>query len=199
MSALLETESTQVPRQTFRETIRLIHADIKFRCAYEKKDPKLGTILKMMVLTPGATCIVLYRWQTYLDSHHLSPIASILRALNLFLYSASIDSRAKIAGGLAVVHAHAIFISDRVEIGPRCLLFHQNTISFSPFADDPPHNATGNGPTIGSDVIFGAGACAYGDITIGDHCKIGVNATVDNSFPARSVLFGVPARQVSKS
>lgn len=198
MSALLETESTQARRQTLRETVRLIHADIEFRCAYEKKDPKSSTILKML-FTPGVTCIVLYRWQTYFDSHHLSLIAGVLRALNLVLFSVSIDSRAKIAGGLAIAHANAIFISDRVQIGPRCLLFHQNTIGFSPFAEDPPHTLAGNGPVIGSDVIFGAGACAYGDITIGDHCKIGVNAAVDSSFPARTVLFGVPARQVSKT
>jgi serine acetyltransferase len=53
--------------------------------------------------------------------------------------------------------------------------------------------------TVGRNVIFGAGSCAYGHILIGDGCKIAVNAVVETDIPPESVVFGVPARIVAKS
>ena len=152
-----------------------------------------------MLGTPGVLCVVLYRWQVFFETHYLVPIACLFRAFNLVAFSVSIHSNARIAGGLLIVHAHSVFISDRVEIGPRCLMFHQNWIGFSPFFQELPRGALAKAPVIGADVIFGAGACTFGDITIGDECKIGVNAAVESSFPPKSVLFGVPARQVAKA
>ncbi len=185
-------------RQSLRHTIRLVREDLDFRCSYEHKTPTPSTRLKLL-LTPGALCVVLYRWQTFFETNHLAPMACLLRAFNLFAFTVSIHSSATIAGGLTIIHANSVIIGDRVEIGPRCLMFHQNWVGFSPFFQDLGPGALAKGPVIGADVIFGAGACAFGDITIGDGCKIGVNAAVDSSFPAKVVLFGVPARRVGNT
>jgi serine O-acetyltransferase len=118
-----------------------------------------------------------------------------MKYLNLVFYGVRIDERARIGGGLYIGHATSILIAENVTIGERFTLFHQNTIGVSPW--NGPRRATGQ-VSIGNDVSFGGGACAYGDIVIGDGSSVGVNAVVDRSFPAKASLFGVPAKMVGE-
>ena len=181
-------------RYTIRETVRLIRSDIAFRCVYEKKQPSWTVGLRML-RHPGVACVVRFRLQCFFYANGLAPIGAFLKFLNLILYGVEIDERARIGGGLFIGHAVTILITADVVMGERCLLMHQNTIGFSPFFE-PGRN---QGPvTIGDDVAFGGGACAYGDITVGDRCRIGANSVVDQSFPADMTLFGVPARIVGR-
>ena len=142
--------------------------------------------------------------------HYLKPIAGLIEYVNLVLFSVAIDSRARIGGGLVIIHAHSIYISQHVVVGRNFLMFHQNSVGFSPFFEEEltaaqqEQNETQNSrgallaPLIGDNVILGAGAAIYGPITVGNGCKIAVNSAVDNNCPDNSVMFGVPARQVSK-
>jgi serine O-acetyltransferase len=181
-------------RYSLSQTIRLIRSDIAFRCTYEHKPPNLMTALRML-RHPGVACVVRYRLQCFFYSNGLAPFGKLLKFLNLLLYGVQIDERAHIGGGFYMGHAVTILITGDVTIGERCVLFHQNTIGISPFFE--PGRASGP-LVIGNDVTFGGGACAYGNIVIEDRCRIGVNAVVDQSFPAGSVLFGVPARVVGR-
>jgi len=53
----------------------------------------------------------------------------------------------------------------------------------------------GNGdPTIGDNVVVGAGAKVLGNITVGDNSYIGANAVVIRDVPANSTVVGVPGR-----
>jgi serine O-acetyltransferase len=181
-------------RTSFAETIRLIRSDIGFRCTYEHKPKSWKTALRML-RHPGVACVVRYRLQCFFCSNGLAPIGKFLKFLNLILYGVEIDERARIGGGLLIGHAVTILITADVTIGERCVLFHQNAIGQSPF-HEPGRDC---GPVvIGDEVAFGGGACAYGNIVIGDRCRIGVNSVVDRSFPADSSLFGVPARRIGR-
>jgi serine O-acetyltransferase len=80
-----------------------------------------------------------------------------------------------------VVHAGAI-------IGERCTLFQRVTIG---------ENTTRPGvPTLGNDVVVGAGAAILGDVTIGDGARIGANAVVVDDVEAGATVVGAPARPV---
>jgi len=93
----------------------------------------------------------------------------------------------KIAGGLLLPHPNGIVIHPDSQIGPNCLIFQQVTLGT--------RGETG-APVIGGRVDVGAGARLLGDIVIGDYSKVGANAVVISSFPAGSVLSGIPARQI---
>lgn len=188
--------------QSFSQTLRLIKQDIASRCRYEKKPTTLLSTLKML-LTPGVMCIVIFRFQVFLYSHYLKPIAGLLGYINVMFHGISIDSRAKIEGGLIIVHANSIYISHGVVIGKNCILFHQNSICVSPFLESEqatlPSTDANAGPVIGDNVIVGAGASICGPITVGSGSKIAVNSTLESSCAENSVMFGVPARMVSKA
>ena len=182
-------------RQSLSQTLRLVRADIAYRCAYEHKQLTLMRAL-IMLMHPGVSSVVRYRFQCFFMSNHMGVLGRLLKFLNLVMYGVDIDENARIAGGLYIAHAVSILIVGDVTIGERCALFHQNMICSSPFCE-PGMEA---GPVvIGNDVAFGGGSCAYGNIVLGDGCKIGVNAVVDRSFPAGSVVFGVPARVIAKA
>lgn len=197
-------------RQSLIQTLALLQQDITSRCKYEQKPVSTLGILKML-LNAGVFCIVLFRFQVFFYQHYLKPIAGLIEYVNLILFSVAIDSRARIEGGLVIIHAHSIYISQHVVAGRNFLMFHQNSVGFSPFFEEElaaaQREQTENenpgeplrAPLIGDNVILGAGASIYGPITVGDNCKIAVNSAVDTSCPAGSVMFGVPARQVSKT
>lgn len=194
-------------RQSFSDTLALLKADIQYRCVYEQKPYSRMTALKMLI-SVGVSSVVLYRFQTFFYRNHLKPIAFVFRYLNLILFSVDIDPRAEIGPGLVIIHAHSVYISQYVVAGRNLLLFHQNSIGYSPFFEDESIAAEAarargetplRAPLIGDNVIVGAGASICGPVKIGDGCKIAVNSTVDTDCPPGSVMFGVPARQVSKA
>lgn len=191
--------------QSFSQTLLLLKHDIVSRCRYENKPISVPGALKML-LNPGVMCVVLFRFQVFFYEHYLKPLAGLLEYINLVLFSVAIDSRARIGGGLVVIHAHSIYISQHVVIGNDFIMFHQNSIGFSPFFEAERESVQQSrdgtpllAPVIGNNVILGAGASIYGPITVGDSSKIAVNSALDSSCAAGSVMFGVPARQVSKT
>lgn len=53
-------------------------------------------------------------------------------------------------------------------------------------------------PTIGSNVVFGFGSCAIGNVKIGDNCVVGANAVVTKSFEENGlIIVGNPARKLN--
>jgi serine O-acetyltransferase len=148
-----------------------------------------------MLRHPGVACVVRYRLQCFFYSNGLAPLGALMKFINFVLYGVQIHEGAKIGPGLFIAHAVSILVTENVTIGERCTLFHQNTIGLSPVLG---RGRTSSTVTIGNDVTFGGGACAYGDIVIGDRCLIGVNAVIDRSFTPDSSIFGVPARLVGR-
>jgi serine O-acetyltransferase len=191
-------------RQSFIQTCKLVRQDIAARAAYEHKQASFFNSLKMM-LNPGVVCVILFRFQVFFYQHYLNPLAGLLQYINLILFAVAIDSKARIGGGLVIIHANSVYVSRYVVAGSNLLLFHQNSIGFSPFLEETnllpqqEGEVRQRGPLIGDNVIIGAGASVYGPVTIGDGSKIAVNAAVDTDCPPGSVMFGVPARQVAKA
>jgi serine O-acetyltransferase len=189
-----ETSRSVIERRSFKYTWRLIASDFRFRCTYEHKPPSTKTYIKLL-RHPGMSSVVQYRLQHYFYARGWRMIGGLLKYLNIVLYGVEINENARIGPGLLIVHANTIIIGSDVIIGERCVLFHQNAITNSPFFEP----GEDWGPVIiGDDVVFGGGAVAYGKIVIGDRTTIGTNSVVNKSFPGGSSLFGVPARVVGK-
>lgn len=179
-------------RYSFAETMRLIRADIAFRCEYEFKPFDWKTGLRLL-RHPGVACVVRYRLQCFFYANGMAPLGWSMKFVNMMFYGVQIHERARIGAGFLLGHAVSILVTENVTMGERCRLFHQNTVGLSPGLA----GERGAGLVrIGDDVEFGGGSCAYGDITIGDRCRIGLNTVVDRSFPAGSSIFGVPGQVV---
>jgi serine O-acetyltransferase len=183
-------------KQSFKQTIFLIQSDMLARSRYEKKNLSPLQILKFLIHS-ASLCCVIYRFQIFFFSHHLSFIASLLKELNGIIFTVDIDSRTDIGPGFLTLHSNFIVIGPYVKIGSNCVLSHQNTITPSPFYFAEQASSK-NGPRLANDVFIGGGTSVVGDVFIGDGVQIAMNSLVDRSFPDQVVLFGVPAKVVGK-
>lgn len=86
---------------------------------------------------------------------------------------------------------NGIVISDQARIGKNCTIFQQVTIGV--------RNMEGGGaPTIGDNVLIGAGAKVLGEISVGSGAKIGANAVVLENVPEGATVVGNPGRIIKK-
>jgi len=179
-------------KQSLIQTIMLIRSDMQFRCDYEHKKLTplrvLGFLLNQAILSQ-----IIFRFQGFFYTHHLAFLASLIRTISSVIFTVSIDSSTKIGPGFLLLHASYVNIGKNVTIGKNCIFAHQNSIGPA-YVLEQDEAASDVGPVIGDHVFFGVGCAVFGNISIGSFSTIGVNSAVDQSFPERSVLIGVPAK-----
>jgi len=100
---------------------------------------------------------------------------------------AEVPLECDIGGGLLLPHPNGVVIHPESRIGPNCLIFQQATLGTR---DGP------GAPIIAGHVDIGAGARILGDVTIGKDSRVGANAVVLTSFPASSIIVGIPAERI---
>ena len=84
-----------------------------------------------------------------------------------------------------------VVIGETAVIGDDCTLYHGVTLGGTSWNKGKRH------PTLGRNVVIGAGAKALGPILVGDNAKIGSNAVVVRDVPAGATAVGIPARLVT--
>lgn len=183
-------------QQTFKQTISLIRSDMQARCLYENKQLNIVQVLKLLAHS-GAICCIVYRLQMFFYSHHLGFFAALCKLFNSVVFTVDIDCKTQIGSGFFPIHRNYIVIGPNVKIGKNCIMAHQNAVCPTPFFTAATAHSN-RGPTLGDNVIMGAGACVTGDVVIGHNVHISMNASVEKSFPNDVVLFGVPAKIVGR-
>jgi len=86
-----------------------------------------------------------------------------------------------------------VVIGETAVIGEDCTLYHGVTLGGTSWKKGKRH------PTLGNNVVVGAGAKVLGPIDIGDNARVGSNAVVVKSVPAGATAIGVPGRLVEAS
>lgn len=104
--------------------------------------------------------------------------------------AAEIPLECEIGGGLLIPHPNGIVIHPAARIGPNCLIFQQVTLGT---------RGESGAPVVRGRVDIGAGARVLGDVVVRDYTKVGANSLVLSSFPAGSVLVGIPARRMGQA
>jgi len=115
-------------------------------------------------------------------------IAAIAQALTFV----DIHPGAQIGRRVFIDHATGVVIGETTIIGDDVVIYQQVTLGGVSLSKGKRH------PTIGNNVIIGAGAKILGNITVGDNSKIGANSVVIRDVPPHSTAVGVPARVTSR-
>ena len=158
-----------------------------------ERDPAASSAVEVLLTYSGIHAVIVHRLShsLYLHGHKLTAriISQIMRGLT----GIEIHPGAKIGKGLLIDHGSGVVIGETAEIGDYCLLYQGCTLGGTGKDHGKRH------PTLGNNVMVGAGAKILGPFKVGDNAKIAANAVVLKEVPPNSTAVGVPARIVRQN
>ncbi|WP_139905017.1 serine O-acetyltransferase EpsC [Clostridium thermarum] len=155
-------------------------------------DPAARSALEVLLLYPSIHVMIFYRTAHGLYKRKLFFLARLISQLARFLTGIEIHPGAKIGKGLFIDHGMGVVIGETTEIGDNVTIYHGVTLGGTGKDKGKRH------PTVGDNVIIGAGAKVLGPIKIGNSAKIGANTVVLTDVPANATAVGSPARILLK-
>lgn len=158
-----------------------------------KKDPAAKNIAEVMLLYPGFHILVYYRIANWFYRHKRFFLARFVSQMGRFFTNIEIHPGATIGNGLFIDHGAGIVIGETAEIGDNCTIYHSVTLGGTGKDTGKRH------PTLGHNVLLGAGVKILGPILIGDNSRVGANSVVLSCVPENSTVIGIPARIVRQN
>ena len=173
----------------FMETLRAIKKDKE---EYMKKDPSIEKPYQL-IFHAGFNALKFYRYSHFFYKFNLKFLAYLIYYLSRVLYSVDIHPAAIIEPGVVIDHGIGTVIGSTAFVGSKTVIYHGVTLGAKEITTGKRH------PTIGRNVLIGAGAKVLGPIIVGDNVKIGANSVVLKNVPANVTVVGIPAKIVEKS
>lgn len=161
------------------------------RCVFDR-DPAARTFFEVVTTYPGVHAVIFYRLSHALSNMGLKWLARWLSSLARWLTGIEIHPAAKIGRRFFIDHGMGVVVGETAEIGDDCTLYHGVTLGGTTWSKGKRH------PTLGNDVVVGAGAKVLGPIMVGAGARIGSNAVVVKDVPAGATVVGIPGRVVKR-
>lgn len=158
-----------------------------------KEDPAARSKIEVFFLYPCIHALIVYRLAHKLYTHKWFFLARLISQVNRFFTGIEIHPGAKIGRGLFIDHGMGVVIGETAEVGNDVTIYHGVTLGGTGKDKGKRH------PTIGNNVIIGAGAKVLGPITIEDNVKIGANSVVLKDVLINSTAVGIPAKVLKKT
>jgi len=155
-----------------------------------KRDPAARGILSVMLLYPGFHALVYHRFSHFLYRHKLFSLARCNSQCGRFWTGIEIHPGAQIGSGLFIDHGMGIVIGETAVIGNNCTIYHGVTLGGTGHGKGKRH------PTIGDNVLIGAGAKLLGPFKVGNNVMVGANAVLLSEVPDNATVVGIPAKTV---
>ncbi len=156
----------------------------------KKRDPAARGILGVIFLYPGFHALIYHRIGHFFYRIKLFSIARWVSQTARFFTGIEIHPGANIGKGLFLDHGMGIVIGETAVIGDNCTIYHGVTLGGTG------HDKGKRHPTIGNNVLIGAGAKLLGPFTVGNNVMIGANAVVLTDIPDKATVVGIPGKVV---
>lgn len=167
------------------------------RTAYDiksilERDPAARNAFEVALLYPGFHAVLFHRFAHMLYRCGLRFIPRLISQLSRFFTKIEIHPGATIGKGLLIDHGCGVVIGETTVIGDDCTIYQGVTLGGTGKDTGKRH------PTLGNNVMVGAGAKILGPFTVGDNSKIAANAVLLREVEPDSTCVGVPARVVKR-
>ena len=143
--------------------------------AYKKNDPAARSVAEILLLYNGLHATIDYRIAHWLHIHGLRFLARSISQWSKLWTGIEIHPGAKIGRRLVIDHGTGIVIGETAEIGDGKDVGKRH-------------------PTIGNNVMVGAGAKVLGPFKVGNNARIAANSVVLREVPENATVVGVPGR-----
>ncbi len=158
------------------------------------RDPAAKSTLEVVLLYPGFHALVYHRIAHWFYKKKRFFIARFISQFGRHFTGIEIHPGAKIGNGLFIDHGMGVVIGESAEIGDNCTIYHGVTLGGT-----GKDKGRKRHPTVGNNVLIGAGAKVLGPFNIGDNSTIGANTFVSFEVEPYSTVVGVKGRTVKKA
>jgi serine O-acetyltransferase len=155
-----------------------------------ERDPAASNRLEVFLCYSGLHAIWIYRVNHWLWNRGFRLLGRLLSQAARFLTGIEIHPAAQIGHRLFIDHGMGVVIGETTIVGDDVTLYQGVTLGGTGKEKGKRH------PTLGSNVVVGAGARILGNITIGENCRIGAGSVVLRDVPDNSTVVGVPGHVV---
>jgi serine O-acetyltransferase len=161
-----------------------------FRIIFER-DPAARNWLEVIFCYPGFHALCFHRLAHWLHIRKVGFIPRLISHLGRFLTGIEIHPGAEIGKGVFIDHGMGVVIGETAIVGDYALIYQGVTLGGTGKESGKRH------PTLGNNVVVGAGAKVLGNIQISDRVRIGAGSIVLRDVPPDSTVVGIPGRIIS--
>jgi serine O-acetyltransferase len=161
-------------------------------CVFDR-DPAARNYFEVLTTYPGVHAMIIFRMNNKLWKWKLRWLARFFSAVARTFTGIEIHPGATIGRRFFIDHGMGVVIGETTIIGDDCTLYHGVTLGGTSWDKGKRH------PTLGNDVVVGAGAKVLGPITLADGSRVGSNAVVVKDVPESCTVVGIPGRVISNN
>ena len=155
-----------------------------------ENDPAARTKLEVFLLYPSIHARLAHMISHFLYKKNLLFLARLISQIARFLTGIEIHPGATLGAGILIDHGMGVVIGETAELGDRITIYHGTTLGGTGKENGKRH------PTVGDNVVIGAGSKVLGNIKIGSNSKIGANSVVLDDVPEGATVVGIPGKVV---
>jgi serine O-acetyltransferase len=172
-----------------RRLVREVREDL---AAAQQRDPAARSVgqVEMLLTYAGVQALLAHRVSHALHAAGVPLLPRLLAYMTTSLTGVEIHPAARIGRGLFIDHGSGVVIGETAEVGDDVTIYQGVTLGGTGFARGKRH------PTVGNEVMIGAGSALLGPIEIGERSKIGANSVVIHDVPPNSTVVGNPGHPV---
>lgn len=170
-------------------SVRKVRDD--FAVAFER-DPAARSWAEVIFCYPGLHALLMHRIAHHLWRSGLKFPARFISHLSRLATGIEIHPGARIGARFFIDHGSGVVIGETSEIGDNVVLYQGVTLGGVSTSKGKRH------PTLGGEVVVGAGAKVLGPVRIGDQAMIGSGSVVVKDIPGGGVAVGVPAKVIAR-
>jgi serine O-acetyltransferase len=157
------------------------------------RDPAARTRFEIMTTYPGVHAVLLYRIANRMWCRGWRYFPRLISYIARIWTSIDIHPGATIGSRFFIDHGAGVVIGETAEVGDDVTLYHGVTLGGVSWSKGKRH------PTLGNQVVVGAGAKILGPINIGDKARVGANSVVVSPVPAGKTVVGIPGKIVQSN
>ena len=155
-----------------------------------ENDPAARTKLEVFLLYPSIHARLAHMISHFLYKKNLLFLARLISQIARFLTGIEIHPGATLGAGILIDHGMGVVIGETAELGDRITIYPGTTLGGTGKEKGKRH------PTVGDNVVIGAGSKVLGNIKIGSNSKIGANSVVLDDVPEGATVVGIPGKVV---
>ena len=174
---------------TFTRVARELREDLT---AAQERDPAARTVgrTEMLLTYGGVQALLSHRISHALHDSGIPLAPRFLANVTKVVTGIEIHPAARIGRGLFIDHGSGVVIGETAAVGDDVTMYQGVTLGGTGFARGKRH------PTVGHEVMIGAGSKLLGPIDVGERSKIGANSVVIHDVPPNSTVVGNPGHPV---